>query len=165
MIQYSSDAKSPFYNGRSFLNGFYMKIIPFKWLIGFFTTVALATIIFFFSLSFIEPAQGPLYIIYAACALIFIGTLFVMVHFLERKNDAFQYALVHLHRYLSFSIRIFLTVLSILTLIGSFILFIITSQKEYFINCGCFIAFIMIIILIELFIRILLPLAGLDQNF
>ena len=141
-----------------------MKITSIKWLIGVFATLALFAVMFLFGLSFWLPQRGPEFLIYAACGLVFIGMLFVIVHFLERKNDAYQYALAHLHRYLSFIIRVFLSVLGIAALLASFIFFLVLSQKEYFINCGCFIAFVMIIILIELFIRILLPLAGVDQN-
>src|SRR4030042_1132500 len=106
-----------------------MRITAIKWLIGVFNTLALAVVAFFFGMSFIEPSQGPLYLIYAACVLVFIGTLFVIVHFLERKNDSFQFELVHLHRYLSFSIRILLTVISIGTLIASFVFYLFTSRQ------------------------------------
>ena len=141
-----------------------MRLTSVKLVIGLSNTLALMSIVFFFGLSFLYPGQGPFHLIYASGILAFIGALFVIIHFLERKNDSFQYALIHIHRYLSFSLRYFLTLLSIIALLTSFVIFIVTSKKEYFVNCGCFIAFIMIILLIELFIRILLPLAGLDQN-
>ena len=141
-----------------------MKITSVKWIIGIVNTLALAGIMFFFGMSFFNPDKGPLFIIYASCVLVVVGMMFVIVHFIERKNDTYQYALMHLHRYLSFSLRFLLTLLGVIALVTSFIWFLVTLEKSYFINCGCLVAFIMIIILIELFIRILLPLAGVDQN-
>jgi hypothetical protein len=133
-------------------------------LLGTGATLALAAIVLFFGLSFVYPDRGPVFLIGAAGALVSLGAFFVIVHFLERRSEAVQFALVNLHRYLSFSIRILLVIATIIALVASFAFFIVVADSHYFINCGCYIAFLMIIILIELFIRILLPLGGVDQH-
>jgi hypothetical protein len=141
-----------------------MKILTIKWAIGALASILFLAIVFLFILSFVYPRQGATFIIYAAVALLLIGILFVVVHFVERKNENYQFALSGLHNYLSISIKFVLTVYSGLALLVSFAFFLFSGNTSFLLNSGCFIAFTMIIILIELFIRILLPLAGIDQS-
>ncbi len=102
---------------------------------------------------------------YSALALLGIGVLFVIVHLIEQKNENNQFALSGLHHFISISIKFILTIGSVLALLVSFSMFIFSGNTHFLLNSGCFVAFTMIILLIELFTRILLPLAGVDEGF
>ncbi len=141
-----------------------MKIIAVKWALGVANALALASIAFLFVLAFIFPRQGTRWIIFSAISLLFIGMMLVFIHFLERKSENHQFALAALHRFFSVTIKYVLTACGLAAFLASVGFFIFSGNMNFLLNSGCFIAFTMIIILVELFIRIILPLAGVDQG-
>ncbi|MBN2351853.1 MAG: hypothetical protein JXD23_04720 [Spirochaetales bacterium] len=123
-----------------------------------------AFIAFSFVLSFFFPHEGTRWIIIAAISLLVIGLMLIFIHFLERRSGKNQFALAALHRFLSVTIKYVLTACGLAAFFTSIGFFIISGNMNFLLNSGCFIAFTMIIILVELFIRIILPLAGVDQG-
>lgn len=134
-----------------------------KTIILLLTILSLLGICVLFLLSFFEPSSGPLYFICAAGVLLLIGFFFIFVHFYERKSDRHRIRFSGIKRFLGISIRVIILCISIATLIASFVLFLVFANYYFLVNSGCLTAYIMIIFLIEIFLRILMPLAGFSQ--
>jgi hypothetical protein len=135
-----------------------------RFLLFAFTVVFVLLIIVLFLLTFIRIKEGPNLMIFATFTLISIGVLYVLVHILEHQNETYLFILSKLHKFISIVLNYILLTLSSLLFFSSILIYLATNKFNYLLNSGCFIAFIMVIILIDLFIRILLPLIGFDHN-
>jgi hypothetical protein len=136
-----------------------VRLVIFILTIGFLLFIG---VLFF--LTFIRFKEGPRLLIYATLTLIFLGILYVIIHILEHQNETYLYILAKLHKFISIALNYVLLIISSLLFFFSIIVYVATNNFSYLLNSGCFVAFIMVIILINLFIRILLPLIGYDHN-
>ncbi|HEQ72310.1 MAG TPA: hypothetical protein ENN69_07465 [Spirochaetia bacterium] len=139
-----------------------VKIIRFFLIV--LTTLSLAAILGLFMLGFFFPESGPFYIMCAAGVLVIVGVLFAVLSFLERRSEHYQLMLTGARRYLSITLRVVLLSAGIVSLMASLTFYFLTWNSYFLVMTGCLVAFIMVIILIELFLRILLPLAGVNPR-
>ncbi|RPJ08021.1 MAG: hypothetical protein EHM28_05465 [Spirochaetaceae bacterium] len=141
-----------------------MKARALQWTITFMNSLCILGIFYLFTLCFFIPESGPLFMIMASCLVLFIGFFLIVLYYLEKKYENLKNKLSFLRNYLMISLRIILIGGSILVAIVLVVFGIVTGNGYYFLNAGCLVAFIMVILLIELVIRVLLPLAGIHNT-
>lgn len=128
------------------------------------TCVLTLAILVLFLLSFFYPALGPWLIIPIAIGLIFYPTLFVLGYYLGKRFGPTGFNYPRLKGFLAFCYRYFFLTSSLLALLGTAILFLLTLDNYFLINCCCLVALLMVYILVEFALRILLPLTGFPES-
>lgn len=124
----------------------------------------LLAILYFFVLSFIYPYSGSVFIIYGSCVLLFLALLLLMAFFLDKSQHFHSLMLTRTLKFIVGTLRYALLPSAILAVFVSIGFAFVTATNYYFLNMGCYIAFIMIIILEELVYKILLPIAGVKNT-
>jgi hypothetical protein len=117
----------------------------------------------FFILSCLDEYNGCFYIIYASLVLIFLTFLLFVVFLLHPKKEKHLKEQASTEHFILMSLRFILLPLSACFICFSIIAFIAAGNSYFLLNMGCYIAFIMIIILSEVVYKILFPLAGIDN--
>ncbi|MBN1525045.1 MAG: hypothetical protein JW904_11210 [Spirochaetales bacterium] len=126
----------------------------------FLNTISILGILFLFTVMHFFPEHGPVLMILSTVLLLFIGFLFIILFFLEKRNLEKKLAFRFLRQYFTVTLRFIMIISSAIELVILLVSGIIRSNGYLFISAGCIVAFIMVILLIELVIRILLPLSG-----
>ena len=86
----------------------------------------------------------------------------IFLYLLEKRQGQNYNRLSSTKKYLSVTLHVICLASSILALLVSLFFFFLTTNSYFLVNSGCIVAVTMVIILIELFLRILLPLAGIN---
>ncbi|MBN1797280.1 MAG: hypothetical protein JW822_01795 [Spirochaetales bacterium] len=118
----------------------------------------------FFILSFLDEYNGCFYIIYASLVLIFLILLLFIVYLQHPKKEKYLKEQDSTQQFILTTLRFILLPLSACFICFSIIAFIINGNSYFLLNMGCYIAFIMIIVLSEVVYKILFPLAGIDNS-
>jgi hypothetical protein len=124
------------------------------------TVLSCITIAIFFIFAFIEQKNGSFFIIYASLAFIFLCFLFLIIYFIHPPKKEQVAMQNNTQQFILLTFRYILLPLSTIAIFGSIIFFFITGDNFYLLNMGCYIAFIMIVVLSEVVFKILFPLAG-----
>jgi len=137
-----------------------------KWIltaifIMIFNVIGIISIGYFFVIALGYPEEGCFNIIYGSLVLLGLSVLLFLSILIQRKVNSLHISTIK--RYIIFTIRYILICISAVSVFISIILFFITLNNYYILNMGGYIAFIMIILLIEVTYKILLPLAGVEQ--
>jgi len=117
----------------------------------------------FFVLSFLDEYNGCFYIIYASLVLIFVALLLFIVFLLHPKKEKHLKEQNSTQQFILMTLRFILLPLSACFICLSIIAFLAGGNSYFLLNMGCYIAFIMIIVLSEVVYKILFPLAGIDN--
>jgi len=117
----------------------------------------------FFVLSFLDDKNGCYYIIYAALVLLFFAVLLFIVFLLRPIKDKHIKEQESTQKFMLLVLRCILLPISAGFICLSIVSFIINGNSYFLLNMGCYIAFIIIIVLFEVIYKILFPLAGVQK--
>jgi hypothetical protein len=117
----------------------------------------------FFSLSFLDEKNGCYYIIYASLVLLLLAFLLFIVFMINPKKEKYKKEQESTQQFMLLVLRCVLLPLSAAFICLSVVTFIINGNSYFLLNMGCYIAFIIIIVLFEVIYKILFPLAGMNK--